>query len=108
MLRISHLTLSRGTRRLLEDAELTVHDRHKVGVVGANGSGKSSLFAAVRGELIADAGALELPPAWTLAHVAQQTPASSIAAIEYVLDGDRELRDIERALARAGADHAAH
>ncbi|HEX6136729.1 MAG TPA: ATP-binding cassette domain-containing protein [Casimicrobiaceae bacterium] len=108
MLRISKLTLARGTRRLLDGADLAVHARHKVGVVGANGSGKSSLFAAIRGELIPDAGAIELPPGWTLAHVAQETPASPVAAIEYVLDGDRELRDIERALAIAGADDGAH
>jgi ATP-binding cassette, subfamily F, member 3 len=103
VLRISHLTLARGTRRLLEDAELTVHDRHKVGIVGANGTGKSSLFAAIRGELVADAGAIDVPPSWTLAHVAQETPASAAPAIEFVLDGDAELRDVERALADAGA-----
>ncbi|MDQ2915650.1 MAG: ATP-binding cassette domain-containing protein [Pseudomonadota bacterium] len=108
MLRISQLTLSRGTRRLLDGAELTVHDRHKVGVVGANGSGKSSLFAAIRGELIPDAGAIDLPPAWTLAHVAQETPATLIAAIEYVLDGDRELRTLERALGDSNAHDGAH
>ncbi len=108
MLRISQLTLSRGTRRLLDGAELTVHDRHKVGVVGANGSGKSSLFAAIRGELIPDAGAIDLPPAWTLAHVAQETPATPVAAIEYVLDGDRELRTLERALGDSNAHDGAH
>ena len=106
MLRISQLTLSRGTRRLLDGADLTVHDRHKVGVVGANGAGKSSLFAAIRGELLPDAGAIELPPRWTLAHVAQETPTSDVPAIEYVLDGDRELREVERALADAERAHA--
>ena len=106
MLRVANLTLARGTKRLLENASLTVHDRHKVGLVGANGSGKSSLFAAVRGELTPDAGAVELPARWTLSHVAQETPAVAIPAIDYVLDGDEELRDIERALAVAGADGA--
>ena len=108
MLRIAQLTLSRGARRLFEGADLAVHDRHKVGIVGANGSGKSSLFAAIRGELVADAGAIELPPGWTLAHVAQETPATPMPAIEYVLDGDRELRSLERALADAGALDGAH
>ena len=107
MLRIARLALSRGTRQLLVDADLSVHAGHKIGVVGANGSGKSSLFAAIRGELIPDAGAIELPPAWTLAHVAQETPASPLAAIEYVLDGDRELRDIEREIAHAEGAHLA-
>ena len=103
MLRVSYLTLARGTKRLLENASLTIHDRHKVGLVGANGSGKSSLFAAIRGELTPDVGAIELPPRWTLAHVAQETPAVAVPAIEYVLDGDSELRDIARALAMEDA-----
>ncbi|HTL75446.1 MAG TPA: ATP-binding cassette domain-containing protein [Casimicrobiaceae bacterium] len=98
MLRLSHLTLARGARRLLVDADLTVHDRHKVGIVGANGSGKSSLFAAIRGELLPDAGEIDVPAAWTLAHVAQETAPTAMPAIEYVLDGDAELRAIERAL----------
>ena len=106
MLRIANLALSRGSKRLLDNASLAVHDRHKVGVVGANGSGKSSLFAAIRGEIVPDAGSIDLPPRWTLAHVAQETPAVASAAIEYVLDGDRELRDVERALAVAGTDGA--
>ena len=99
MLRLSHLTLARGARRLLTDAELTVHDRHKVGIVGPNGSGKSSLFAAIRGELLAEAGEIDVPPAWTVAHVAQETFPVPTPAIEYVLDGDAELRAIERTLA---------
>jgi ATP-binding cassette subfamily F protein 3 len=106
MLRITNLALSRGTKRLLDNASLTVHDRHKVGLVGANGSGKSSLFAAIRGELAPDAGAIDLPPRWTLAYVAQETPAVPTPALDYVLDGDRELRDVEQALATAGADGA--
>jgi len=98
VLRLSHLTLARGARRLLVDADLTVHDRHKVGIVGANGSGKSSLFAAIRGELLPDAGEIDVPAAWMLAHVAQETAPTAMPAIEYVLDGDAELRAIERAL----------
>ncbi len=106
MIRISNLTLARGNKRLLEATNLTVHVGHKVGIVGANGCGKSSLFAAIRGELLPDAGSIEVPPRWTLAHVAQETPAAAAPAIDYVQDGDRELRDIERALAAAGATHA--
>src|SRR5690349_21960208 len=63
MLRISHLVLARGARRLLDDVDLTIHAGHKVGVVGANGSGKSSLFAAIRGEISPEAGAIEVPAA---------------------------------------------
>jgi ATP-binding cassette subfamily F protein 3 len=103
VLRISGLTLARGARHLLVDANLTVHDRHKVGLVGANGSGKSSLFAAIRGELIPEAGEIDVPAAWTLAHVAQETPATPVPAIDYVQDGDAELRALERMLANSAA-----
>src|SRR6185312_3328166 len=92
------LTLSRGNKRLLEGASLTVHTGHKLGLIGANGSGKSSLFALLRGELSQDSGDVALPPAWVIAHVAQETPAVTAPAIEYVLDGDAELRRVQRAL----------
>ena len=103
MLRLSNLTLSRGNKRLLEGASLTVHPGHKVGLIGANGSGKSSLFALLRGELSQDAGEVALPPAWVIAHVAQETPAVAAPAIDYVLDGDAELRRVQRALQEAEA-----
>jgi ATP-binding cassette, subfamily F, member 3 len=104
VLRLSDLTLARGNKRLLEEAALTVHPGHKVGLIGANGSGKSSLFALLRGEIDADAGEVSLPPSWVIAHVAQETPAASTPALEFVLDGDADLRAIERALADAEAD----
>src|SRR5258706_9774461 len=107
MLRLTNLTLARGAKRLLEGASLTVHPGHKAGLIGPNGCGKSSLFALIRGELLPDAGDVQWPAAWTIAHVAQETPPVATAAIEFVLDGDRELRDIERALAAAEAAHAA-
>jgi ATP-binding cassette subfamily F protein 3 len=99
MLRVQDLTLARGARRLLDGAELSLHHGHKVGLVGPNGAGKSSLFAAVRGELLPDAGSIELPPSWVDAHVAQETPHADNEAIDYVQDGDRELRALERELA---------
>ena len=95
MLRIANLTLARGARRLLEGVSLTIHPGQKLGVIGANGSGKTSLFALLRGELVADAGEVALPAGWVIAHVAQETPGSSRAAIDYVQDGDVELRVIE-------------
>ncbi len=107
MIRIANLTLARGAKRLLEGASATVHAGHRVGLVGANGSGKSSLLAAIRGELAPDAGEIELPAAWTIAHVAQETPADSRSALDHTLDGDRELRAIERGLAAAEAAHDA-
>ena len=108
MIRLTDVTLSRAARPLLEHASLTVHAGHRVGLVGPNGSGKSTLFAALRGELAPDAGSIALPPRWTLAHVAQETPSLAIPAIEFVEDGDRELREVERALAAAGAAKGLH
>jgi ATP-binding cassette subfamily F protein 3 len=106
MLRITNLTLARGAKRLLEGANLTVHPGQKRGLVGSNGCGKSSLFAALLHELIPDAGSIDLPAAWTIAHVAQETPPVDATALEFVLDGDRELREVEAALAAAEHDHA--
>jgi ATP-binding cassette subfamily F protein 3 len=103
VIRVSNLTLARGARRLLEGANLTVHAGHKVGLIGPNGCGKSSFFALLRGELHQDAGELELPSGWTIAHVAQETPAVEAAAIDFVLSGDRELVEVESALRSAEA-----
>ena len=107
MLRIAEVTLRRGVKVVLENASMNVHPGQKVGLVGANGSGKSSLLALVRGELHADAGTIDLPPRWVLAHVAQETPALERPALEFVLDGDAELRELERAIAVAQEEHAA-
>ncbi len=104
MIRITNLTLARGNKPLLEEAALTVHAGHRVGLIGANGSGKSSLFALLRGEIDADAGEVSLPASWVIGHVAQETPAVTVPAIEFVLDGDTELRAVERALAEADAN----
>ena len=106
MLRVTNLTLRRGLKVLLEQGSLTVFPGHKVGLVGANGCGKSSLFALIRGELSPDSGSIDFPPRWVIAHVAQETPAVSRTALDYVLDGDGELREVEAALAEAETDHS--
>ena len=103
MIRISNLTLARGTKRLFDSANLTLFPGHKVGLIGANGIGKSTLFALMRGEMHQDAGELEMPPSWVIAHVAQHTPQSALSALEFTLDGDRELRVIEVELTAAEA-----
>jgi len=112
VIQFRNFTLARGARRLIEDAALQIHAGWRVGLVGANGSGKSSLFALLRGELHADRGDCEMPAAWRIASVAQETPALDVPAIEYVLDGDAELREIERELAvienSTDADHDGH
>jgi len=106
MLRINNVTLRRGDKVLLDQASLTMSPGHKVGLVGANGCGKSSLFALLRNELHADAGTVELPPRWVIAYVAQETPATDRSALDFVQDGDVELRQTEAALTAAEADHA--
>jgi ATP-binding cassette, subfamily F, member 3 len=99
MLRISSITLRRGARVLLENASMNVHPGQKVGLIGPNGSGKSSLFALIRDELHPDSGEVSLPPAWILSHVAQETPAVERPALDFVMDGDVELREVEAAMA---------
>ena len=105
MLSFRNLRLARGARVLIEDATLQIFPGWRVGLTGANGSGKSSLFALLRGELLPDRGDLARPPGWTIAYVVQHTPALPCAAIEYVLDGDAELRRTESDLLAAEAAH---
>ena len=108
MIQFRNLTFARGARVLVEQASLQIHPGQKVGLTGANGTGKSSLFALLRGDLHAESGDLEMPPSWTIAHVAQDTPALPDAALDFVLDGDAELRSLERAIAVAEAAHDPH
>jgi ATP-binding cassette, subfamily F, member 3 len=103
MLKFTDLSLRRGPRLLLENVTLQIHPGQKAGVTGANGSGKSSLFSLVLGELGPDAGDIAFPADWVVAHVAQETPTDRRASIEYVLDGDAELRNVERQIAAAEA-----
>jgi ATP-binding cassette subfamily F protein 3 len=101
MLNFTGVTLRRGPRKLLEGATLAIFPGQKVGVVGRNGTGKSSLFAMILGELAADAGEVSVPKSLTIASVAQETPSGANSAIDFVLDGDVELRRLERALTAA-------
>ena len=101
MIQFKDLQLARGTRILISGASFQLHVGHKVGLTGANGTGKSSLFSMLRGDLLPESGNVEMPPDWVIAHVAQETPALSTPAIEFTLDGDAELRNIEAALAEA-------
>ena len=103
MIALRQVTFARVGRPLVVDASLQIHPGWKVGVVGANGCGKSSLFALLAGELHAESGDVTLPAAWHIARVAQETPALPDPALDFVLDGDVELRRIERDLAAAEA-----
>ncbi|HET7662959.1 MAG TPA: ATP-binding cassette domain-containing protein, partial [Rhodanobacteraceae bacterium] len=108
MLAFRNLALRRGGRLLLSDVNGVLHAGWKVGVVGRNGCGKSSLFAAVRGELDTDAGNVELPADTRMASVAQETPALPDPAIDYVLGGDVEVAAVlaMEAQAQVAGDHA--
>ncbi|MDC9725170.1 MAG: ATP-binding cassette domain-containing protein [Gammaproteobacteria bacterium] len=108
MIKLNQLSIRRGARLLFESANLTVHPGQKVGLTGANGTGKSSLFALLRDELHADHGSVSIPDSWVIAHVAQETPAVDIPAIDYVLQGDAEYMRLQDALKLAETEHDGH
>lgn len=91
MIQLQQVELRRGISALFTGADLTVFPGQKVGIVGANGCGKSSLFALLQGKLHADTGNVNLPAAWVVATVAQETPALDCSALDYVLQGDEAL-----------------
>jgi ATP-binding cassette subfamily F protein 3 len=101
VIRFSNVTLRRGVKPLLEGADVSINPGERIGLIGANGSGKSSLFALLRGELHTDKGEADFPGHWRTAHVAQETPALERPAVEYAIDGDTTLRGLERRLATA-------
>ena len=103
MIELKNLTLQRGSKLLLDKANLTVSPQRRVGLVGRNGTGKSSLFALIKGEIAQDGGDVLLPAHWKLASVAQETPALDISAQDYVLQGDGELQLFQTALHEAEA-----
>ena len=103
MIALRQVTFARAGRPLVIDASVQLHTGWRVGVVGANGCGKSSLFALLANELHAESGDVELPASWQIARVTQETPALPDAALDFVLDGDLELRRVERELAAAEA-----
>jgi ATP-binding cassette subfamily F protein 3 len=100
MIRFQQVSLMRGIKPLLETVDVTLNPGDKIGLIGANGAGKSSLFGLLRGELHADAGEIDFPAKWRLAYVAQETPALDRAALEYAIDGDITLRKLEAQLAQ--------
>jgi ATP-binding cassette subfamily F protein 3 len=101
VIRFSNVSLRRGAKLLLERADAVVNPGERIGLIGANGSGKSSVFALLRGELHTDKGEVDFPAHWRLAHVAQETPALERPALEYAIDGDTALRGLEARLAAA-------
>jgi ATP-binding cassette subfamily F protein 3 len=103
MLALSNIALRRGRKVLVENASFQIHAGQRMGVIGANGCGKSSLFAMLLGELEPDTGELMLDPRNEIAHVAQESPRGSGSAVNYVMDGDRELRQVQTAIAEGEA-----
>jgi ATP-binding cassette subfamily F protein 3 len=104
MIQLQNISLQRGAKFLLEQADLTIFPGQKVGLIGPNGSGKSSLFKLLLGELASDSGSCEIPRQWRVAHMAQEVGHTSRSALDYVLDGDTELRRLEREIANTKDD----
>ncbi len=95
MIQFDNLSIRRGETLLFDKASCQIHPGQKVGLTGANGCGKSSLFAMLRNELVIDKGDVKIPKDWIMAHVAQEAPANDRPAIEHVLDGDEEWRQLD-------------
>ncbi len=109
MITLEGLSLQRGSLSLLQNTSLIIHRGQRIGVVGSNGAGKSSLFKLLLGELHQDAGELLIPAQLRIAHMAQEVHARDKTALEYVLDGDKPLRKVQDELAEAeaaGDNHA--
>ncbi|MEL6868396.1 MAG: ATP-binding cassette domain-containing protein [Pseudomonadota bacterium] len=104
MLALTNIAIRRGPRVLFEGASFQIHAGQRMGIIGANGCGKSSLFAMLLGELEPDDGELARDANDVIAHVAQESPHGSGSAVDYVMDGDRELRSVQRAIADGKAD----
>ena len=107
MIRFENVELRRGVQVLVHGASFSIHPGWRVGLTGANGCGKSSLLAALRRELLPDVGEIELPQGWVCAHLPQEVAASPRRAVDYVLDGDPRLRELQERLANCddGEEH---
>jgi ATP-binding cassette subfamily F protein 3 len=106
MLQLRQVELRRGVKLLFEGADLQVHAGQRTGVIGVNGSGKSSLFSLIRGQLEAESGELDLNPKDVIAHVEQQSPNSERSALDFVQDGDHALRKLQASIAALQAQKA--
>ena len=108
MITLRNVVLRRGTKVVLDDANVTLQPGEKVGLVGRNGAGKSSLFALLTDRLHSDRGEVEIPRQWAVAEVAQHMPETDMPATDFVLEGDIRLMAAERALAEAEAADDGH
>ncbi|WP_394170817.1 ABC-F family ATP-binding cassette domain-containing protein [Saccharospirillum alexandrii] len=112
MITLSNVQLQRGGKPLLENASATLYPGERIAVIGANGSGKSTLFQVLQGDQSLDGGTARVPANWRVAHMAQEVDAVDRQALDFVLDGDGHLRELEAELAAAQAagddDRVAH
>jgi len=104
MIHLSGVSVQRGSRTLLSGVELRIHAGEHIGIIGANGCGKSTLFSMLRGELMPDGGELSLPRDWRIAAMEQEVRASDRSALDFVLDGDSEFRTLEAAIESASGE----
>jgi ATP-binding cassette subfamily F protein 3 len=105
MIQFSDICLMRGSKILLQDANAVVYPGHKAGLIGANGCGKSTLFALIKKELHTEQGDCNIPKDWQIVSVAQETPAVDRSALDYVIDGDHRYRKLQKQLADAEQAH---
>jgi len=98
MIRFKNISLRRGSYLLFDNFSTDIHDGEKIGLVGDNGTGKTSLFFTLLGEIAIDQGDMELPESIRISHVDQQTPDNQRSAMDHVLDGDKEYRKLINAL----------
>jgi len=108
MITLKNVVLRRGTKVVLDDASVTLQPGEKIGLVGRNGAGKSSLFALLTDRLQSDRGDVEIPRHWTMAEVAQNMPETEMPATEFVLEGDTRLMAARLALEAAEAAEDGH
>ena len=100
MISLDSVQLRRGTKLLLDDSSLSIHPGQNIGVIGANGCGKTSFFKLLLGQLSCDAGDLYMPSDWRVAHMAQELATSERTTLDFVIDGDLELRETEQLIER--------
>ena len=101
MIHLQNILLKRGGRTIFDGLNLSVHAGHRAGVVGRNGAGKSSLFLLLLGRLLPEEGEVKLPRRWTVAHLEQEAAPRPVSALDWTIDGDRPLREMQRAIVKA-------
>ena len=96
MLQLQNLLFKRGNRVLFDHVDVSIHQNQKVGIVGRNGCGKSTLFELIRSRILPEEGEVFLPNKWSISHLEQSVSPSSRNALDFVVDGDQKLRAIEK------------